>query len=289
MIQDYQTDKVFLAGGLKHYMPLYRNLLEALSAEDISVSTIPRTGSAKHVWARDYMPIQLSMDNYMLYLYSPDYLLNDQDYIPDYPSIVRDMHLNCVTTDIVLDGGNVVKCGNKVIMTDKIFQENPKYDKHALLDELEQQMDAQIVLIPWDRYEMFGHADGMVRFISHDCVLLNNYADFDPSLRSRLLKALEPHFNVEELHYGAPRCCRLSWAYLNFLQVKGCIFVPGLRVKEDKLAIEQIQDYYPDHKVIRIDNCLDLIRDGGALNCISWSIETNEPTRYSRDVLNNRL
>ena len=287
MIQDYQTNKVYLAEGLKNYMPMYMNLLEALSAEDISVSTIPRTKSAKHVWARDYMPIQLSKDKYLLYLYYPDYLQDDEDYIPDFPSIVKDMHLDCVVSNLVLDGGNVVKCGNKVIMTDKIFQENPKYYKHALIDELEKLMDAQIVLIPWDRYEMFGHADGMVRYISRDVVLMNNYSDFDPGFGKRLVQALEPHFYVEMLGYDTPRCSRLSWAYLNFLQVKGCIFVPGLRVKEDKLAIKQIQDFYPDHKVIRIDNCQDLVRDGGALNCISWNIETDEPARYSRDVPKN--
>ena len=123
MIQDYQTNKVYLAEGLKNYMPMYMNLLEALSAEDISVSTIPRTKSAKHVWVRDYMPIQLSKDKFLNYLYYPDYLKDEQDYIPDFPSIVKDMHLDCVVSNIVLDGGNVVKCGNKVIMTDKIFQE----------------------------------------------------------------------------------------------------------------------------------------------------------------------
>lgn len=277
MIQDSQTDKVYLAEGLKYYMPMYMHLLEALSAEDISVGMIPGTKSAKHVWARDYMPIQLSKDKFLSYLYYPDYLKDEPDYIPDFPSIVKDMHLDCIVSNIVLDGGNVVKCGNKVIMTDKIFKENPKYYKHALIDELEKLMDAQIVLIPWDRYEMFGHADGMVRTISRDCVLLNNYADFDPSLRRLLLKALEPHFYVEELYYDTPRCSRLSWAYLNFLQVKGCIFVPGLRVKEDELALKQIQSFYPKQKVIRIDHCQDLVRDGGALNCISWNIETDQP------------
>ena len=272
MIQDFQTNKVYLADGLKYYMPVYMNLLEALSAEDISVSTIPRTKSEKHVWARDYMPIQLSKDKFLLYLYYPDYLKDEQDYIPDFPSIVKDMHLDCVVSDIVLDGGNVVKCGNKVIMTDKIFQENPKYHKHALINELEKLLDAQIVLIPWDRYEMFGHADGMVSSISEDYVLLNNYADWDPNFRSRLLQALEPYFYVEELHYDTPRCSRLSWAYLNFFRVKNCIFVPGLHTKEDPLALQHLRQFYTDCKVIQVQGCEGLARDGGALHCVTWNV-----------------
>ena len=272
MIQDYQTNMVYLAHGLSHYVPVCRNLLEALHREQIHCEFLPYTSSRKHVWVRDYMPIQLSKKTYLRYQYYPDYLLDDEDYIPDYPRIVKDMHLKCSATDIVIDGGNVVKCGKKVIMTDKIFQENPKYYKHALIDELEKLMNAQIVLIPWDRYEMFGHADGMVRCISDDVVLMNNYTDFDPGFGKRLAQALEPYFYVEMLGYDTPRCSRLSWAYLNFLRVKNTIFVPGLHTKEDPLALQQIQQFYPDCKVIQVQGCEELARDGGALHCVTWNI-----------------
>lgn len=72
-----------------------------------------------------------------------------------------------------------------------------------------------------------------------------------------------------------PRPSKQSWAYLNFLQVNNRIFVPGLGICEDGMAIEQIQKYYPHHKIILIPDCQDLVRDGGALNCISWNIESN--------------
>ena len=57
-------------------------------------------------------------------------------------------------------------------------------------------------------------------------------------------------------------------------QEAGIIFT-----KEDKLAIEQIQSFYPNHKVILIDGCINLIREGGALNCISWNILTDLPKK----------
>ena len=83
---------------------------------------------------------------------------------------------------------------------------------------------------------MFGHADGMVRYIKGDTVLINNYVDYDPYFRTKLIDALSGHFKVEELCYHSPRCSSMSWAYLNFLQVKKCTFVPGLRTKEDPMA-----------------------------------------------------
>ena len=272
MIQDYQSNKVYLAEGLKNYVPVYMNLLEALSAEGISVSSIPRTKSAKHIWARDYMPIQMEKDLFLQYRYDPDYLKGYPSYIPDYGDICKDLGLRCITTDIVMDGGNFIKCGSKVIMTDKIFKENPGYQGKELIDALENLFFAELVIIPWDKYEMFGHADGMVRYIDGNRVLLNNYINFDSGLRSRLLQALEPYFQVEELHYDMPRCSKFSWAYLNFLRVKNYIFVPGLHAEEDLPALQQIRQFYPDCKVIQVQGCEKLARDGGVLNCVTWNV-----------------
>ena len=276
MIQDYQTNMVYLAKGLKYYKPVYTNLLKALEKEGIPFGFLPGTESKKHIWARDYMPIQINGNSYLRYVYSPDYLKGYEEYIPNYQSIDKELHLNCNCTEIVIDGGNVIKCGNKILITDKIITENSaRNKKNELLATLEKLLEAEVVLIPWDRYDLYGHADGMVRYIEGNRVLLNNYVDFDQYLRKRLLDALTPHFEVEELHYDTPRPNKYSWSYINFLQTEKCIFVPGLRIKEDNLAIEQIQSLYPNHKVLRIDDCQDLVRDGGALNCISWNIYFN--------------
>jgi agmatine/peptidylarginine deiminase len=157
-------------------------------------------------------------------------------------------------------------------MTDKIFKENPGYGREELVDALENLFFAELVIIPWDRYEMFGHADGMVRYIDGDRVLMNNYGNIDPYFRKRLLKALTQHFEVEELHYTAPRPSKQSWAFLNYLQVKDCIFVPNLPIPESRQAQEQLMRIFPNKKVIMIDGCKDLVLEGGALHCVSWNV-----------------
>ena len=198
MICDKETNKVFLSKGLMHYGRVLERILAKLSGWNIETQFLPQADSRKHIWARDYMPIQLEKDKFLIYRYTPDYLKGFEDFIPDYPSICKSLQLSCVTTDIVLDGGNIVKCGDKVIMTDKIIQENPTKFYRNMIAELENHFQAQIVLIPWDRYEKYGHADGMVRWIDGNRVLLNNYADFDPGLRKELKKTLSEHFTVEE-------------------------------------------------------------------------------------------
>ena len=273
MICDYQTNKVYLAEGIKGYPKVAENLLYALYKEGIETEYLPHSKSKKHVWARDYMPIQLEEGRFLKYVYRPDYLKNDKDYIPNYAGMIRKLGLNCKPTSLVIDGGNVVKWDDAVIMTDKVLKENPGYDEYGLRFRLEELFETDVVFIPWDRYEMFGHADGMVRFIDRRTVLLNNYVDFDPELRTRLLERLKwEGYRVEELHYDKPRCSKNSWAYLNFLQVAGRIFVPGLGIAEDRLAVQQIQRFYPEHKVMLVPDCLELVRDGGALNCVTWTI-----------------
>ncbi len=272
MICDYQTNKVYLADGIRHYMPMCWNLINALEKEGIAFSFLPKTGSEKHIWARDYMPIQIEKDKFVRYKYDPDYLWGFEDYIPEYRSIDNELNLDCISTEIILDGGNVIKCGEKVIMTDKVLKENRYRHKKKLINKLENLLQAEIVLIPWDKYDEYGHADGMVRHIEGNRVLMNNYAKFDPLFRDKLISALIPHFKVEEFFYYTPRRSQYSWAYINFLQIGSTILVPGLGIEEDQLAIKKIQAIYPNHKIIKIDGCQDLVRDGGALNCISWNI-----------------
>ncbi len=272
MIDDSQTNMVYLARGLSHYVPVCRNLLEALHREEIHAEFLPYTSSYKQVWARDYMPIQLKKGLFYFFQYYPDYLLGYDGYTPNVLEILDELHVGRMPVDVVLDGGNVVQCGDKVIMTDKIFKENDWIGEKDLIAHLEDYLEVQVVLIPWDRYEIFGHADGMVRWIDGNRVLLNNYFQTDPRLRKKLLEALSPHFVVEELEYNTPRLGKLSWAYLNFLRVKNSIFVPGLHAKEDPLALAQIRHFYPDCKVIQVQGCEELARDGGALHCVTWNI-----------------
>ena len=277
MICDKETNKVFLSKGLMHYGRVLERILAKLSGWNIETEFLPLADSRKHIWARDYMPIQLEKDKFLLYRYTPDYLKGFEDFIPDYPSICKSLHLNCVTTDIVLDGGNIVKCGDKVIMTDKIIDENPMRYYKDMLRELENHLQAQIVLIPRDKYDRYGHADGMVRWIDGDRVLLNNYADFDPKLGKEVKAALSEHFTVEELRYGINKHIKVNWAYINFLQVDGEIFVPGLGIEEDQMAVEQIQKFYPGYNVLLVPDCLNIIKNGGALNCVSWNILADAP------------
>lgn len=274
-----------MAEGIKHYETVANNLLMALYNEGVPTELLRHTDSWKHIWVRDYMPIQLTKTRFLRYRYAPDYLKGYEDYIPPYQTICRGLRLKGKETPLVIDGGNVVKFRQCVVMTDKVLHENPGYTEGYIRKQLEEAFECEVVLIPWDRHEMFGHADGMVRPIGDRYILLNNYVDFDKDFAKRIHSALEGRFCVDELHYDVPRPSRLNWAYLNFLQINNRIFVPGLGVREDEQAVEQLEQHYPNHKIILIPGCQNLAREGGALNCITWNILANESKLSKQETL----
>ena len=102
-------------------------------------------------WCRDYMPIMIFDDGaYSKYQYQPDYLFDDvkcHKYITNQDDACRGLNLFTPTNmNIIFDGGNYVRCGNKVIMTDKIFTENPKWSISYLMRHLQDALCADIIL-----------------------------------------------------------------------------------------------------------------------------------------------
>ena len=286
MITNFETNKVYLAKGMssERYVATTEHLLGTLHNYNIHWNFLPLTISPLHIWARDYMPVQVNKEKFVRFNYSPDYLKDYPNYKPDTSAILSGLGLKVIDSDIIIDGGNIISCGDKVIMTDKIFRENPHYDHDVLIEMLSQLLEAEIVLIPEDYYDEYGHADGMVRYMGEGSVLLNNYCDFDKSLRKRLLAALNPHFEIIELHYGT--YTDKSWAYLNFLHVGHHLFIPMMEDKLGETAFRQIAEAFPQCKCHPIHHCDSIVCEGGALNCSTWNIFTDlqEGERNSHEL-----
>lgn len=281
MLTNFDTNRVFFAKGLRSdsYCLAANSLIAAFDMCHVEWEQLPCTDSPFYIWARDYMPVQVNKTKFVKFNYSPDYLRDAAEYKPDTPAILSELDLTVIESDLVVDGGNVVSCGSKVIMTDKIFRENPHIHHANLVDSLSRLLEAEIVLIPKDVYEEYGHADGMVRYMGGGNVLLNNYCDFDKALRKKLLAALNPHFSVIELHYGS--YTGSSWSYLNFLHVGQHIFIPMIGDKLGEKAFIQIANAYPECCCHPVMNCDNIISEGGALNCCTWNILTDITTHHA--------
>ena len=116
MITDRQTNKVFFSKRLTWYKA-WPTIKSALEANGVGYILMNRT---KAIWARDYMPIQVEKDRFVSYVYKPDYLQEDKNTISDWRIIPELPPMGeVIPTNLIIDGGNVVKCEDKVIMTDR--------------------------------------------------------------------------------------------------------------------------------------------------------------------------
>ena len=223
------------------------------------------------VWARDYMPIQLTKDVFLGYTYNPDYLMDNPECVTNWQ--LHDVHtqrqsarkvrfdFKVVQMPIILDGGNVVKAkiDNKpcIIMCDKVLQENNVLEKdfRSWWDRWWKEnfsgTEMGLVLLPWEGSDvnLIGHADGMVRYIEDGRVLITNYSDFDKrykddhgdKIKEALVKAGFDISNVvslsylDKFDYEKDKMFRLlfkhTWSYINYLQVGKRILVPSLGYK----------------------------------------------------------
>ena len=70
---------------------------------------------------------------------------------------------------------------------------------------------------------------------------------------------------------------KFNWAYINFLQTEEVIILPTFGIDEDKQAYQQFKQFFSKYaandKILQID-CNEIVRNGGALNCITWNIIT---------------
>jgi len=281
MITDKVTNTIYFSEKLIEQFPeIGKQIYSTIEQLGKNCRFLPGT---KDIWARDYMPVQVNQNKFIQYTFYPDYLLNFEDIKSDPGSICIDIKLYTVKSDIILDGGNVVKSDNCVIMTDKIVLENKnKYNKEQLLTKLRDLFEVdKIVLIPWDRGERYGHADGMVRFIDKETVLIQGYYKtrkelFEEGFIDNLLGSLkENHLKYEFLDLDYSEKINSKFAYLNFLQTKDFILLPSLGIDQDDEKLEtEIKKYYPDYEGrIRKIKMNAIISKGGALNCISWTIK----------------
>jgi len=279
MITDNETNTIYFSEKLKEQFPEISALI--LSTLDLLGADCRFLPGTKDIWARDYMPVQVNEHKFIQFTFYPDYLQKYADITSDPDSICADIKLKTVNSDIILDGGNVVKSDNCVIMTDKIIIENKqKYNEEQLLNKLKELFEVEkVLLIPWDRGERYGHADGMVRFIDSETVLLQGYYNtrkelFEVGFIESLLGALKKnHLKYEFLNIDYPEMINAKFAYLNYLQTKDFMLLPSLGIEKDDEALEaEVKKYFPDYKErIRKVGMNSIIAKGGALNCISWT------------------
>lgn len=277
MIPDSQTNFLYLANTLPERFPdFFSRLTAVLGQSDINHKLLPHT---KDIWARDYMPVQISENRYVQFSYNPDYLQSRiwKHTISNVDEICEAIDLKPDKCDIVVDGGNIVKSENKVILCDKVFLENPGYERSDLSKKLREVMDVdQLIFVPRQPGDFTGHADGMVRFLDHDTVLINGFgkrqANFQKAFKTALDKAGLDYIEITYHPDNNRKASQANGIYINFLQMKDAIILPTFGMPEDDLALKQFETLFPGYAIKPLESN-GIADEGGILNCIAWNIK----------------
>ena len=279
---DTMTNFVYISDKLKEFYPrTYSRLTKLFDDIEIEWGEIEGT---KDIWIRDYMPIQLYSDSFVVYNYNPDYLKDSGvEYITDSKAIADRVlkHCNKDHYDITLDGGNVVTCAGHMVLTDKVFPENgrKKYDPE-FCNYISAVLNSEVIFLPWHcdnpndpNADVYGHADGFIHWTGNNRVLMSNHRDYCPEEADEIKKRLEcVGFEVTEMLFDVPNPDKdYNWAYINYLEVGNKIIVPTFGIPEDIQALRYIKKANPD-SIVRGFRMKDIAKKGGALHCITWNI-----------------
>ena len=257
-----------------------KRLTDLLNKHNIPFAFLNGT---KDIWCRDYMPVQIPGGKLIQFKYDPSYLRNSKysDSRSDVRHVDKENNISPFFSDINLDGGNVVMYGNKAIITDRIFSENPNWERERLVSELSRLLECEIIIIPSYKpeYDFTGHADGMIRFADNDTVLVNDLEQDLKYMKEAIKKALEAanlkYLNFPWFEYKVKgNTDHAIGIYLNYLEVDNLIVMPvfGVEGNRDAEALAKLQEVFPD-KIIETIDFNDVALAGGILNCVTWVIK----------------
>ena len=279
---DFACNTVFIPACLIRYPETYGRLCSKLSTAGVHVQAIYDTAN---VWARDYMPVQ-TPTGFVKFRYVKDFEKYPHLHVNDL--CWRTLLQGVTISDIALDGGNVVRHGDRILMTEQVFKDNPGVNRTVLLDNLETLLGAEIICIPVEPGDDLGHADGIVHWIDGHRVFVNDYHAAEMVEYSRRLAGILHENGIEakkfpNVYYRRPQMSEEDFRraypaaddfnpgygyYVNFLQVAGLILFPCFGVQEDACVDCRLDEVWPNIERDAVP-CTRLSMEGGLLRCVT--------------------
>ncbi|CAF0799387.1 unnamed protein product [Adineta ricciae] len=232
------------------------------------------------IWIRDFSPAIPTRQ--IKFKYAPSYIkLSDSKYVEN--SFLRwcskhDVHF-FEKSDIILDAGNIVDnpSGTRVIITDRVLQDNPSLTKASAKEKLRQILGVdEIAIIKQLPGDTTGHADGMVMWATDDRIL---FASETEPLHSEIISELKASFPNVEIIETPNYFVDETWknfttarnVYVNSIVTDHYIYMPTFNSKHDDEMLKQFQSY-TDKSVIAVP-AENVCMMGGSIRCLTWQVK----------------
>jgi agmatine/peptidylarginine deiminase len=265
----------------------YESASDALASSGISPKSV-RFAPIPHdsMWTRDYGPMALASRR------GREIAVLDTRYSDDragdevVPLVVAESaRLPVVSTEMKLDGGNVIANGQGlVITTTRLFEDNPEVDERTMTQAILECFGAsRVVYLEPLADEPTGHVDMFATFTSARCVVIGQYDPSDDEVNAEILERNARRLAAVRLPGGMLDVRRIpmpsnadgSWrTYTNVVYANGIVLMPDYHPSSPETRQEALATYQtllPHWSVLPIDSD-DLITSGGALHCVVMNL-----------------
>ncbi len=187
--------------------------------------------------------------------------------------------------EFVLEGGSIDVNGQGVLLTTQncIFNSNrnPKLSKEQILELLKATLGVNEI-IALKNGSLIGddtdsHIDTLARFLDSQTIAYAKCYDKEDkhyaTLNNMENELKNTKFHLIALPLPTPKYFlnqRLPATYLNFIFINGALIVPTYKDKNDKIALEILQQFFPDRNIIGVDASI-FIREHGSLHCATMN------------------
>lgn len=276
MITDWETNTVYYSYQSNFdFKPELKKLRKIINNHGFKHHHIAGT---KDYFCRDYMPVQLTKNEFIQFKFQPDYLLNDPErirYVTDTKSVLRKNRFldkkQISTSEIILDGGNIIKSKNNVIITDKVCIDN-NLTREEVKNKLEELLKVNVIIISRYPGEETGHADGIIRFINENTVLTINLENEKQDWKNKILKELKNE-KLDLISLPKAKSPDKDWRYINYLQIGQKVIVPAFDNESDKIILPFLKELFEKSGMkMEILKAKNIAKNGGVLNCFTWNI-----------------
>ncbi|MBF0188360.1 MAG: agmatine deiminase family protein [Magnetococcales bacterium] len=231
------------------------------------------------IWARDYTTV--TPRHPVQFRYAPAAQAGDADaarVVQDrFREMARENGLRFRTTDLILDGGNLVSNGHdRVIVSDRFLEDNDLTHAQGLRKLRQVLRMTHVAIIPNDDPEGLAHADGMVMFTDRNTLFVNRY---DEPLRSRIhaeLKRAFPEITPIEIPaLWADTSYDKSFSsacgiYVNAVVTDRTIYLPQYGNSLDKTVLNIVRSH-TEKTVVPVPT-QGVCTMGGGPRCLTWQV-----------------
>jgi agmatine/peptidylarginine deiminase len=252
----------------------YRDLLVAFNELSIDCRILSHEETPLDIWIRDWGFVDT---NY--FIYRPDYARHLYSRFAigrARRGLNRRVELKPKNVSIALDGGNHVHNGEIAIVTDKVRRDNPSLSESEIRAGILNLGFTDVIIIEAEADDPLGHADGIVRFISSDQLLINDYSktvfrNYGETLIRHLRATLHGVTMVPLPWFCTNKRLDGLWSavgcYINMIITEQGIIYPSFRNDIDDVVAERLAEINGLNKRAVLANSLANL--GGGLNCIS--------------------